>query len=569
MTVPRPDWMFDDSPIPDPEGWGERDVNFIKSLKHPRSTAEDKAFPLYPWQERLVRRIYGPVMYAEDGRPVREVSTVFLQIGRGGRKTTFGAALGALHTFGYERVPYGENLVAASDTKQAKVAYKELLGICNATPWVASKIHPVDYKKIINHPKSGGYFEAISSDAGTQHGRTPMFSLVDELHAHKSRDTFDVIQTGANKTDGSLIFIATTAGRGDTAPDFSLYQYAAKVQRGEIIDPHFLPVIFEAPEDCDWRDEKIWKGYNPGLEYGFPSLIKLRQYAKQVEERPQEREVFKQLHLGIRASYSDKPFVEMSVYDECAGEVSLEDHSQYQDPCWLAVDAGVSEDLTAVVAAWPDGQGGYDIWAWFPIPEDSMNLRSDRDKVPYRLWTEQGFMTVTPGNVTDDPSVAQLIRNLCSEYNVKEIAFDQAYARGIYQPLQDEGYPIVMMSQGWQTMGPAVQEFQKAIIGRKLNHGGHPVLRWNVGNISLQIDNNGNQRFHKGKSRDRIDGAQAAAMAIGRAHANEAPEKSTPFWMEDDFDVDKALGVPGGEGESDEDTAALDAEIDRMLGLDT
>ncbi len=576
MTVPLPAWLFDDSPIPDPEGWGERAVKFIKALKHPKSEDSKQAFPLYPWQERLVRRIYGPVKYTDSGKPIRQVSTVFLQIGRGGRKTTLAAALAALHTFGYERKPKGENLVAASETKQARLAYEEVIGICEATPWLGldkEKVHQQDYRNLITHIKSGSFFEAISSDAGTHHGRTPLFAFVDEIHAHevtKKGTLFDVIRTGVNKVDGSLLFIATTAGRGDQGPDYPLYQRAARIQRGEVQSDSFLPVIFEAPADCDWRDEQIWKDYNPGLIYGFPSLTGLRDYADEIADSPIKIEVFKQLHLGIRASYSNKPFVEMDIYDKCAGLVDLEAHKEFKDPCWIGVDVGVSNDLTAIVACWPDRQGGADIWAWFPMPADNIDQRTNKDKVPYRQWTKDGFMYPTPGNVTSDPHVANLIRELCEDYNVQEINFDPAYARGIFQPLQDEGLPVAMMSQGYQTMAPATKELHRLIVGGGLAHGGHPVLRWCFSNISTIIDRNENVLFHKAKSRDRIDGAVAAAMAVGRAFENEQPEKEpTPFWLRDGFDVDKAFGAEDENGGlSPEEDAAMEEEINRMLGIE-
>lgn len=577
MAVPYPDWLFDDSPIPDPMGWGERAVQFIKGLKHPKSTLPGKAFPLYPWQERLIRRIYGPVKTLPNGQLVRQVSTVYLQMGRGGRKTTLAAALSSLHVFGPERRTKGQNITAAADTEQARIAFNELKDICEATPWLGTdkrKIHIQDSENRLTHVLSGSTFQVLSSDVGSKHGATPIFALVDELHAHqatKKGTLYDVIRTGMNKVDGSLMFIATTAGVGDQGPDYPVYKQAARIQSGEINSESFLPVIFEAPADCDWRDEEVWAKYNPGLIYGFPSLQGMRDYAEQIAEFPAKIEVFKQLHLGIRAAYSSSPFIDMAVYDECGQPVDLEAHEHFQDPCWIAVDVGVSQDLTAIVACWPDGQGGCDLWAWFPIPEDSIRKRTENDKVPYQQWVDQEFMQPTPGNVTSDPDVADMLRDLCARFNVQEIIFDPAYARGIFQPLQDEGLPVVIMSQDWRHMAPATKQLEKMLVGRKLSHGGHPVLRWNFSNIATVRDRNENILFHKGKSRDRIDGAVAAAMAVGRAFENEArPVQTKPFWTEEDFDPSDVLGLtPEGDAASEaEEDAKMQAELREMLGLD-
>jgi phage terminase large subunit-like protein len=109
------------------------------------------------------------------------------------------------------------------------------------------------------------------------------------------------------------------------------------------------------------------------------------------------------------------------------------------------------------------------------------------------------------------------IRDLCTRFDVREIAFDPHLARVMMANLADDGYPAVEMRQGWVTMAPAIKELERAIIGRKLKHGGHPILRWNFSNIAVEKDKAGNMTFHKGKSKDKIDGAQAAAMAVGRA----------------------------------------------------
>lgn len=152
-----------------------------------------------------------------------------LLLPRGNRKTSLAAALALLHTIGPERVPGGEVIVAASDRKQAKIAYREALGLCQAHPKIAPNIRPKDYTNQILYPKIGSFLEAISSDAGTQHGRTPVFVLADELHAHKKRDLWDVLRSGLVKTAGSLLVVATTAGRGQENIAWEIVEDARKV----------------------------------------------------------------------------------------------------------------------------------------------------------------------------------------------------------------------------------------------------------------------------------------------------------------------------------------------------
>lgn len=528
MSDTFPHWIYDGSDIPDPLGFGERAIRFLKMLRHPKS---GKAFQLDPWQERIVRRIYGP--RHEDG--TRIVKTAVILVPRGNRKTSLAAALEALHTVGPERVHGGEVITSASDRKQARIAYEELRGLLTAHPKIAPHIRTLDYRNRITFPKVGSFCEAISADAGTQHGRTPVFVLADELHAWKKRELWDVLRSGLVKTPGSLLVVATTAGRGQENIAWDIVNDARKVARGEVDDPSILPVLFEAPADCDWTDEEIWFRVNPGLRHGYPDIEGLRQLAREGQRRIGDREAFRQLNLNIWLDHATDPFVEMSIYDEGAFPVDLDDLAAKEAPCWLGVDLSSNSDLTVIVACWRDGEDGFQVHPWFFCPEDNLSARQDLAQVPYVAWAEAGQITATEGNVVDFRAVEDQIREICARFNVQEIAFDPHLARNMLNNLLEDGFPAVEMRQGWVTMAPAVKELERAIIGRRFRHGGHPVLRWNFSNIEVRTDPAGNRMFHKGKSRDKIDGAVAAAMAVARCAADEGGMTTGQDWFTDDL----------------------------------
>ena len=515
MTRPR--WLFDNSAIPDPMGHGERAVEFLRRLRHPKSTAPGRAFQLDRWQERLVRRIYGP--RHADGR--RVVSTVFLLLPRGNRKTTLAAALAALHCFGPERLPGGEVVSAAADRKQARLAFAEAEGLVRADARIERAMRVVDSRNRMTLRDGGSFYEAISADAGTQHGRTPAFVLADELHAWPKRDLWDVLRSGTVKTRGSLVVIATTAGKGEQGVAWELYTYAKRVASGEIDDPAFLPVLLEADPSDDWRDERVWKRVNPGLSCDppYPDMDGLRQLAREAENRPGDRDAFRQLNLNVWAENSTSPFVDMPVWDRGNRPVDLD--ALGDRPCWLGVDLSKSHDLTAIVAAWrddaEDGTEGYIVHPWAFCPAENIALRSRRDHAPYARWAAEGLLEATPGEVIDLSRVEAVVRELCDRFNVQEIAFDPYGAEKMMTALHGDGLPAVAMRQGWVTMAPAIAEFGRAVIAGRLAHGDHPVLRWAVGNVATETDKAGNVSFHKGKSRDRIDPAVACAMAVGRA----------------------------------------------------
>jgi phage terminase large subunit-like protein len=512
MTGPL--WISDESAIPDPFGYGERAVKFLRLLKHPKSRAPGKAFQLDPWQERIVRRIYGPAH--EDGR--RKVRVVYLQVGRGNRKTSLGAVLALLHTFGPERLPGGQVLSAAADRKQARIAYDEALSIVAAVPQLEAKAQPQDFKNRLTHTTSRSVYEAISADAATQYGRTPNFALVDELWAHKKPDLWHSLRTGLAKVAGSLCVITTTAGRGDATPDFPIYDYARKVAAGEIEDEGFLPVIFEAPKGSDWTDEAVWHAVNPGLAHGYPDLAGLRQFAREAANRPADREAFQQFHLGIRLDHSAAPFVSSEVYDAGADPIDMDELRGRS--CWLGVDLSSSGDLTVIVAAFPDEDGGYTVLPWFFCPALNLRQRQEQSGAPYVRWEAEGLITATPGNVVDFRFVEQRIRDICDEYDVREIAIDPALARNTLNNLSEDGFPAVEHRQGSLSMMPAIAELDRALTARRFRHGGHPVLRWTFLNVEVETNSHGHMtRLAKSKRHASIDGAVASAMAVNRASA--------------------------------------------------
>ncbi|MCP8894324.1 terminase large subunit [Shinella daejeonensis] len=513
-------------------GYGQRAVDFIRSLKHPLSSAPDHAFPLDPWAEKIIRQIYGP----RHLNGSRIVKTAVLLVPRGNRKTTLTGAITLLHAKGPERRPGAQLVSVAVDKKQAKGVFKEVAGMIDGdyafAPNIGNSAKTVDeargakirdYVSKIVFP-GGIEYEALASDAGTAQGRTPSLIIADEIHAWLKRDPRELwgaMRAGAAKVANSLTVVTTTAGAGQENLAFDVIDYARKVARGEIEDPATLPILFEAPRDADWKDEALWHAVNPGLAYGYPDLEGLRQMAREAEHKPSERSIFQRYHLNIWQDHSSDPFVDMAVYDQGAEPFDLSDLEH--EPCWLAVDLSSNSDLTVIVACWrdPDQDDGYIVHPWFFCPRDNLHRRAERDGVPYPLWAEEGFIEPTPGNVVDFRVVEDTIRDLCERFDVREIAFDPHLARNMMNTLREDGYPAVEMRQGWVTMAPAIKELERAIIAGRFIHGGHPVLRWCFDNIAVETDKAGNKAFHKGKSRDRIDGAVASAMAVARAATGE------------------------------------------------
>ncbi|MFK4523692.1 phage terminase large subunit-like protein [Bradyrhizobium japonicum] len=518
IRSPYPDWLFDDSPIEDPLGHGERAVTFLRRLRHPKSTASGRSFQLDKWQERIVRRVYG----ARHANGNRIIKTVVLVLPRGNRKTSLAGALSLLHTIGPERRPGGEAIFAASDRQQAGFGFREAAGIIRQDARLVKATRVSDAHnsvKKIEFKLDGSFLEAISGEGAPAHGRTPAFVFVDELHIWKNAELWKALTSALPKTQGSLMVVATTAGRGQQNIAYEIVERARKVATGEIVDPSLLPILLETPADADWTDESLWYRANPGLAFGYQDIDGLRQLALEGVTSVTARETFRQYNLNVWLDHSTSPFVDMATYDQGAAPVDYE--ALRGAPCWVGVDMSKTTDLSAVIACFRDGDT-YTVLPHFFCPEADIRRRGDLDGVNYTAWAKDGFITPTPGNVIDNAAVADYIRSLAERLQVQEIGFDVAFAQGVMAPLVDEGYPVVSIRQGWVTQSPALNVLERAIISGNFRHGGHPVLRWNFANVAIHKDANDNRIIHKSKSTDRIDGAAATWMAVSRAAAGDS-----------------------------------------------
>ncbi len=525
----RPDWIHDGSDIPDPQGAGEKMVQFLRSLRHPKNPARGHPFQLDPWQERIIRRIYGP--RNPDGS--RIVRRVVLLLPRGNRKTSLCAAITLGHLFG----PGNLIVSAASAHEQAMELYNEVALIVQADPRLRGRLEIREYQSRITDPATRSRYIAVASDGKVQHGKTPNVVIADELHAWEGRaglKQWEALDSALVKVPGTLMIVASTSGRGQENLAWKTVEYAIRVQKGEIDDPATLPVIFMAEPGDDWQDEALWHAVNPGLAHGYPDLDAYRDKARKAQHSPFERDSSLQFNLNRWLDQTTSPFVEMPVWDEGAHEVDLEDMEARQVPCWLGVDLSKNEDLTCVVAAFRDGDG-YGLHPLFFCPEENLRARGEYHGVDYIAWAEAGFILPTPGNVVDHRAVEAHIRELCARFNVREIAFDPHLGRSMMSNLVEDGLPAVEFRQGWVSMAPAVLALEHTVLARQLRHGGNPILRWNFGNVQVETDKAGNRMFHKGKSGNKIDGAVATAMAVGRAAIGESQFITDQDWFTDDL----------------------------------
>ena len=506
---------------PDPDGRAERICRFVRRLRLWEGRHAGNLFALSPFQEAIIRRIYGPS--APDGG--RMVRTACIWLSRGNAKTTLASALALAHFLGPESEPGGQVIQAAADRENAGIAFKHSWEMVKQDAALMSRVSPIESRKLLNHPRTASVLKAISSEAYSKHGLNVSYFLADEVHAWppaEARKLYTTVRDSMVKREHPLTVVISTAGEGTGGLAWDLWDYSHKVASGEIDDPTFAPIIFAAPDDADWRDETAWQAANPAIAAGFCSLEELRIKARRIEHFPAEIADFRRFHLNQWQEGAAQPWIALELYDQA--EERARDGELLGRPCWIGVDLSSVEDLTAVVAVFPsDGDGGkvYDVIPMFFLPEAGLARKAERDRADYVKWAEAGLLTLTPGNVVDHSAIVEWVVDFATGHAVQEIAIDRWNSTAVNVRLQEEGFTVAQFGQGFASMAAPVKELKRAILSGGFRHGDNPILRSCFANVVAEKDAAENEKFTKARATGRIDGAVSAAMAIGRILAGD------------------------------------------------
>lgn len=489
-------------------------VQFINCLKHTKGRWIGQPFELLPWQDRIIRDVFGTVK--ENG--YRQYNTAYVEIPKKNGKSELAAGVALYMTCGdgeWGAEVYG----CASDRQQASIVFDVAVDMVDQCPALKKRIKPVMSVKRLVYQPTNSFYQVLSAEAYTKHGLNVHAVIFDELHSQPNRELFDVMTKGSGDARTQpLFFLITTAGTDRHSVCFEQHQKAEDILLGRKIDPTFYPVIYGVPDDADWSLEEVWHQANPSLGYTI-DIEKVRNAYLSAKDNPAEENIFRQLRLNQWVKQSTR-WMQMEKWDACAFPV--DERELLDRECYGGLDLSSSIDITAFVLVFPprDDLEKYVILPYFWIPEENMVQRVRRDHVPYDVWEKQGMLMTTEGNVIHYGFIESYIDSLGKKFHIKEIAFDRWGAVQMVQNLEELGFTVVPFGQGFKDMSPPSKELMKLTLEQKLAHGGHPVLRWMMDNIFVRTDPAGNIKPDKEKSTEKIDGAVAAVMALDRAIRN-------------------------------------------------
>lgn len=503
------------------ESASARAVRLINNLTHTGDFA-GHPFKLRRWQARIIRQIFAT---GRDG--LRIVRTCLLMLPRKNGKTELAAAI-AIYCLLFDGQTGGEIYLAAADREQASKVFQAMVSMLRADPELLAVVEIVESQKRIVHPISGSFCKAISAEAYSKHGFNASVCIYDELHAAgTNRDLWDVLATSQGARLQPLMIAISTAGYDRHSILYELYTHAQRVREHPEIDPTFLPIIYEAPRDADWRDEQVWRSANPALG-DFRSLDEMRVMAQRAAEIPAQENVFRRLYLNQWTEQASR-WLALTAWDACASPVPLTFTGR---SCYVGLDLSTTTDLTAMVGCYPNADGTFDVRAAAFMPDAKVHERSRRDRVPYDEWIRRGLLIATPGNVVDYERVRAELQAWDADGDVREIAYDPWSATPLVQRLtHEDGFTCVPIRQGFASLSAPTKSLEKAVLGRTLRHDGHPVLRWCVGNVAVETDAAGNVKPSKKRSPERIDLVAALVNAVDRLDRNTVAAPAKQYQM--------------------------------------
>ena len=501
----------------------DRAVKFIENLCHTKGKWAGKRFWLLPWQEQLIRDIFGIIK--PDG--YRQFRTAFVEICKKVGKSELAAAV-ALYLLYADNEPSAEVYGAAADRQQASIVFDVARQMVEMSPALLkrSKLMTAT-KRIVNYGNSG-YYQVLSAEVGGKHGFSVSGLVFDEIHTQPNRQLYDVLTKGSSDArQNPLHFIITTAGTDRHSIAYELHTKAVDILEGRRVDPTFYPVVYGLKDDEDWEDEANWYKVNPSLGYTV-DIERLRDAYREAKQNPADEVTFKWLRLNMWVS-STVAWIPDAIFMKGNEEIDLP--ALEGRDCYGGLDLSSTGDITALVLMFPprDEDEKYILLPFFWVPEETIPQRVKAASVPYDIWEKQGYLLSTEGNVIHYDFIEKFINDLAEKYHIVEIAVDRWNATQMIQNLEGDGFTMVPFGQGFASMSGPTKDFYRLLMEGKIIHGGHPVLRWMAGNVVVDTDPAGNIKVTKAKSKEKIDGIVAAIMALDRCIRNQTEPQGSVY----------------------------------------
>lgn len=519
---------------------------------------EGLPFELLPWQKFIVGSIFG--WKSSDG--YRRFRVVYVESGKGSGKSPLAAGVG-LTGLTADNEARAEIYAAATKKDQAMILFRDAVAMVQQSPELTKRlVCSGTGQNIWNlaYLKSGSFFRPISSDDG-QSGPRPHMALIDEVHEHKTNMVVEMMRAGTKSRKQALIFMITNSGSNKRGPCWEYHEYGSRVASGALTDDGFFAYICSLDEGDDpIQDESCWFKSNPSLQDAdLPGMKYLREQVTEARGMPSKEAMVRRLNF-CEWTGAESPWISWDVWSQAEEHVPMS--LLRNRPSVGGLDLSSTTDLTSfVLLFYPTYEDPH--WRLLPyfwIPDHELDKREARDKVPYAAWVKSRDLETTPGRAISKLHVLRRLQTICDFFQVDKIAFDRWRIEDMRQLMSEYDITLpelVEFGQGFKDMGPAVDEFERRLLGmieqqseeeggaaeffddalpaeavESLRHDGNPVMTWCAGNAVIVSDPANNRKADKAKATGRIDGIIAAIMATGISGAVSSGSSGSSIYDE-------------------------------------
>ena len=498
-----------------------RFYRWSRMFKHTKGVLNGKPIELVAFQLFVISNIF---CWKRRSNGLRRFRKAYIQLGRKNAKSQLLALMASYEAF--ISPEQSEVYIAGWGREQSSIVYQEVLTQIESVEMLRGKY--TDTYGRIRHMKSGSVIQPLSKEARkTGDGKNPSLVVIDEYHAHETSEIYDVLVSGMVARQNPLIVIITTAGFNLNAPCFNEYKYVANILSPDspVENDSYFVMICELDKEDNVKDEQLWVKANPIVASYDEGMNFLRDELKAALDVPEKMRNFLTKNMNLWVDHKDNGYMPMDAWSKCKikekPDLSLRE-------CYVGIDLSKKIDLTSIGGVINLGDGRFYVWQHSFIPEDTLAEKRKTDKVPYDLFINEGWLTVTPGAVVDYNFIQAHLKRLESEnlWTFKEVCYDPFNATQFSHEMQADGYTMVEIRQGVRTLSEPTKFVRELVLSGRLIHGDDKLLTWATGNAVTISDSNGNIKLDKSKSTDRIDPICAVINGMVRAMVLEQNKTS-------------------------------------------
>lgn len=492
---------------------------------------EGKPFELLPWQIFCVGSCYG--WMTADG--YRRFRVLYIETAKGSGKSPLAAGIG-MKGLVADGEPRAEIYSAASKKDQAQILFRDAVAMVDQSPELSKRLTKSGTGERcwnLAYLAKGAFFRPISSE-DSQSGPRPHVALVDEIHEHKNNNVVEMMRAGTKWRRQALIVMITNSGSSKRGPCWAYHEYGAKVAAGEEQDDSFFPFICGLDETDDpFADESCWPKANPSLQHAdLPGYKYIREQVTEAKGMPSKEAIVRRLNF-CQWTDAESPWISKIIWDEARRDYDFEDLRGRR--AFAALDLSSTTDLTGLVflvePVEKDEPWKLVPFAWLPDADLARKSQDDLRTDAYVQWKARGFLNTTPGRAISKRIVMQKLSAMCDFFEVIACAYDRWRIEDLLAMAADDGItlpPMKPFGQGYQSMSPAIEQFERLLLNGEVVHNGHPVLTMCFGNAVTTSDGAGNRKLDKERATGRIDLALCAVMAAG-IMAHDQPQDGKLF----------------------------------------